>query len=122
MANLTGLSNDTQFQVENEFLITYYKAFRAYFISLFYLANKKYKEAVGFFFRVEKYVKTIESSFKNISNVSELSVKNYKAELELLVKELNQSKYKIQTAALLEVGTGDIENNSTGKENLVNII
>lgn len=111
MANLPGLLYDDKFILENEFLITFHKAFRCYYISLFYLASKKYKEAVGFFFRVENYVKKIDANLKNLDKASELydSKSSFETKKEKLVKELNQSKYKIQTAAILEAETNENE-------------
>ncbi len=121
---MPGLSNENQFQSENEFLILFYKTFRAYYISLFYLANKKYKEAIGFFFRVEKYVKQIEASLNALDKTCELyKQKNtFVEQKDHLVKELNQSKYKIQTAAILEVSTNENEVSSVGKENFDKIV
>ena len=102
----------------------FYKTFRAYYISLFYLANKKYKEAIGFFFRVEKYVKQIEASLNALDKTCELyKQKNtFVEQKDRLVKELNQSKYKIQTAAILEVSTNENEVSSVGKENFDKIV
>lgn len=113
MANLPGLLYDEKFILENEFLITFHKAFRCYYISLFYLASKKYKEATGFFFRVENYVKKIDANLKSLDKTSELfdSKSSFERKKDILVKELNQSKYKIQTAAILEAETNENEEN-----------
>ncbi len=100
MTNLPGLLYDTKFVQETEFLILFHKTFRCYYISLFYLANKKYKEASGFFFRVEGYVRRVESALNAVTDKNQQS--EFKKELDILVKDLNQSKYKIQTAAILE--------------------
>lgn len=120
MSNLPGLMYDDQFISENEFLITFHKTFRCYYISLFYLANKKYEEAVGFFFRVENYMKKIESNLQNLSKTSDLQ--SSKAEFEkqknILLKDLNQSKYKIQTAAILESEANETEENEMLKAKL----
>lgn len=104
MSNLPGLMYNEEFIAETEFLITFHKTFRCYYISLFYLANKKYKEAVGFFFRVENYIKKLETNLTNMSKSSTLyDTKNkFIEQKNSLVKDLNQSKYKIQTAAILE--------------------
>ena len=113
MANLPGLLYDEKFILENEFLITFHKAFRCYYISLFYLTSKKYKEATGFFFRVENYVKKIDANLKSLDKTSELfdSKSSFERKKDILVKELNQSKYKIQTAAILEAETNENEEN-----------
>jgi hypothetical protein len=122
MSNLAGFSYDKQFQNEIEFLVLFYKTFRAYYISLFYLANKKYTEAVGFIFRVENYVKTVQTNMKSFEKKEDLGkpIKEYEDQLNILIAELNQSKYKIQTAALLEVNDENQQNNL--KENLEKIV
>lgn len=117
MANLPGLLYDNQFISENEFLISFHKTFRCYYISMFYLANKKYKEAVSFFFRVENYVKKVEADLKALDKTSELqaSKADFENQLKSLVKELSQSKYKIQTAAILESEANENEENELQK-------
>lgn len=120
MSNLPGILYDDQFISDNEFLITFHKTFRCYYISLFYLANKKYKEAVGFFFRVETYIKKIETNIASLSKSSELQARKseFETEKDILVKELNQSKYKIQTAAILESEVNENEENELVKAKL----
>lgn len=104
MSNLPGLMYDENFLSEIEFLIAFHKTFRCYYISLFYLSNKKYKEAVGFFFRVENYVRKVESNLASLTKDSKLyeQKESFVKQKDILVKDLNQSKYKIQTAAILE--------------------
>lgn len=79
----------------------FYKMYRAYYISLFYLTSKKYKESVGFIFKVESYLKQAESGLKTLPK-TELNVDDLSKQLKDLSTELNQSKYKIQSAAILE--------------------
>lgn len=100
MASLPGLLYDAQFSEENEFFVLFHKTFRCYYISLFYLANKKYKEASGFFFRVEGYVKRVQAGLAAVADESRQA--EFAEQVARLVGELNQSKYKIQTAAILE--------------------
>ena len=102
LANLPGLSNDKQFQIENDFMQMFYKMFRAYYISLFYLSSKKYKEAVGFIFKVEQYLKQFEATLKSFNNKSDLNLNELQQLVKELSVELNQSKYKLQSAAILE--------------------
>ena len=124
MSNLPGLMCDDQFISENEFLITFHKTFRCYYISLFYLANKKYEEAVGFFFRVENYMKKIESNLQNLSKTSDLqpSKAEFEKQKNILLKDLNQSKYKIQTAAILESEANETEENEMLKAKLNKLV
>lgn len=124
MANLPGLLYDNQFISENEFLISFHKTFRCYYISMFYLANKKYKEAVSFFFRVENYVKKVEADLKALDKTSELqaSKADFENQLKSLVKELSQSKYKIQTAAILESEANENEENELQKNKWSKIV
>lgn len=98
--------------------MTYYKAFKAYYITLFYLANKRFKEAVGFCFKVEKYLKELREKLKALSNNSELisTREEMKKEMDYLANELNNSKYKIQTSALLESGSDSVEDKLTDHE------
>ena len=96
MGNLPGLSNDKQFQNENEYIILFYKAYRSYYISLFYLINKKYREAVGFCFKVDGYLKQLKEGLDNLTLVSGSKLDNIKLknELKMLASDLNQAKYK----------------------------
>ena len=127
MAKLPGLYNDQVFLSDNDALTVFYQAYRAYNISLFYLANKKYKEAAGFFFKSEKYIKSVEASLKSLHKSSEV-LKNKKEiddKLQLLGNELNQSKFKIQTAAILGDETGetvDAKEAETNKEKMSKIV
>ena len=105
----------------------FYKTFRAYYISLFYLANKKYSEAVAFCFKVENYIKQVEASLGKISNQSDLAKQKsgYQAEIKGLKNEVDQSKYKIQTAALLKDDfneTADQKDKEANKEKLQKIV
>ncbi len=115
MNNLPGLSNDKQFNFESEFYVNYYKTFRVYYIYLFYLTNKRYQEAVGFCFKLEKYIKQVENSFNEMSKIAgkNIDMNKFKNELSTLSHELNQSKYKLQTAAILDNHDGSIEANVT---------
>lgn len=124
MSNLPGLMYNEQFVAETEFLITFHKTFRCYYISLFYLANKKYKEAVGFFFRVENYIKKLELNLTNMSTNSALhgSKDKFIDQKNSLVKDLNQSKYKIQTAAILESETTENEEKELLNDKLNKIV
>jgi signal recognition particle subunit SRP68 len=111
LANLPGLSNDKQFQNENDFMQMFYKMFRAYYISLFYLSSKKYKEAVGFIFKVEQYLKQFETTLKSFNNKSDLNLNELQQSVKELSIELNQSKYKLQSAAILE--TSDLTDSTS---------
>ena len=103
MSNLPGLSNDKQYLIDSEFLTLFYKMFRAYYISLFYLACKKYKEAVGFTFKVDTYIKQVETILKTtLAKTQDLNKTELENSVQELKHELNQSKYKIQSAAILE--------------------
>ncbi len=66
MSSLPGLSDDHDLLADNEFNATYYNAFRCYYICLFYLADKKFAEAIGFSFKLDKYIKTIEKSLTQL--------------------------------------------------------
>ena len=118
MANLPGLSNDKQFSAETEFLVLFYKAQRAFYICLFYLTNKKYKEAIGFSFKVESYLKQLDSdlSTKFRSNnkqttssesLSKEKLDDLEAQVKKLRDDLNQLKYKMQTASILDENIDD---------------
>jgi signal recognition particle subunit SRP68 len=127
LANLPGLSQDQQYQNDNELLVLFYKIFRAFYISLFYLTNKRYKEAVGFCFKVEKNVNDVRQGLKELSKTSDLvkTKSEMESKLDSLIKEINEFKYKIQTAAILEEDTGMDDKNAQMKETLqkkVNII
>ena len=113
---MPGLLADKQYQTDNELLSNYYKAFRAYYIALFYLANKKYKEAVGFCFKVESYVKTVKVSLSKLAKSSDLLAerKEMESQLDWLISELNNSKYKIQSSALLESTSDQAVEEKTG--------
>jgi len=103
MSNLPGLSNDKQYLIESEFLTSYYKMFRSYYICLFYLSTKKYNESVGFIFKVETYIKQVEASFSaTMAKTQDLNKTDLDASIQELKREVNQSKYKIQSAAILE--------------------
>jgi signal recognition particle subunit SRP68 len=104
LSNLVGLGTDAAYQADNELQVLYFKAFRSFYICLFYLANKKYSEAVGFCFKCENYNKQVASSLEKLSKNSELLSKKsiYVNDLRALEKELNELKYKIQTASLLK--------------------
>jgi hypothetical protein len=81
------------------------------------LTNKKYKEAAGFCFKVENNVRLIESSLEKFSKTSDLlnSKADLQTQLKKLLNELNESEYKVQTAAILEDGTN--ESADSKKEN-----
>ena len=103
MSNLPGLSNDKQYLIESEFLTSYYKMFRSYYICLFYLSTKKYNESVGFIFKVETYIMQVEASFSaTMAKTQDLNKTDLDASIQELKREVNQSKYKIQSAAILE--------------------
>lgn len=106
MSNLPGIIYDKTAQSDIEFLNLFYKAFRAYYISMFYLLNKKYKESVGFSFRVENYVKQIEprlaSGAGKHTEFDKSKLDELNRQLTQLKSDLNQSKFKIQTNAILE--------------------
>jgi signal recognition particle subunit SRP68 len=118
MSNLPGIIYDKSAQSDIELLNLYYKTFRAYYISMFYLLNKKYKESIGFCFRVESYLKQLEPRLAAAASVASskpaLTATDQTAELDKvkladldrhlkqLKSDLNQSKFKIQTNAILE--------------------
>jgi signal recognition particle subunit SRP68 len=106
MSNLPGLLYDKLVQSDIELQCQYFRTFRAYYISLFYLYNKKYKESIGFCFRVETYLKQLESRLQTIkekeTELDKSKLKEFEAQLKQLRLDLNQSKYKIQTNAILE--------------------
>jgi hypothetical protein len=60
------VNDDHDLIVDNEFNVTYYNAFRCYYICSFYLADRKFEEAIGFTFKLDKYIKTIEKSYKEL--------------------------------------------------------
>jgi hypothetical protein len=90
------------------------------------LTNKRYQEAVGFCFKLEKYIKQVEDSFNEMSKIAgkNIDLNRLKNELSLLSDELNQSKYKLQTAAILDDGSVDtsINDASQTKEKLSKIV
>lgn len=101
MAQLPGLLADQEYQNDSEFTVLFYKTFRAYYISLFYLAIKKYKEAIGFCFKVDGYLKQLNLMIKETKK-TELKLDEFKSKLEKLKTDLEQFKFKIQAEALLE--------------------
>jgi Skp family chaperone for outer membrane proteins len=126
MSNLPGLTTDSVYQSDNELQIAYFKAFRAFFICLFYLANKKYSEAVGFCFKCENYIRQVASSLEKLPKKSDVEkVKAaYQNELKKLEKELNEYKYKIQTASLLKEDSNETlkDTKDSHKEKLEKIV
>ncbi len=93
------------------------------------MVNKKYKEAAGFCFKVENNARLIESSMEKFTKSSDLL--NLKSDLQTqlkkLLNELNESEYKVQTAAILEDGTSESadskkENEKTSNEKLEKIV
>ena len=103
----------------------FYKMFRSYYISLFYLSTKKYKEAVGFIFKVEIYVKQVEQDLKSLKNKSDLNLNELEKFVKDLTSEINQSKYKIQSAAILEsneISSLSDQNTDLTKEQLEKIV
>lgn len=58
---------------DNAVHVIYFNAFRAFYVSLFYLNNTKYKEAAGFIFKCESYVKELESKLNSMSSNSSIS-------------------------------------------------
>ena len=123
MANLPGLQNDQQFKSENELAMLLYQTFRAYYICVFYLTNKKYREAVGFCFKVDAYIRKLHSELNSATaktqTLKSLDVTRVRGELAWLSGELNQSRYKIQTAAILEEPD---ENREPAKEKLDKLV
>ena len=111
---MPGLTTDGNYQNDNELQITYFKAFRSYYICLFYLANKRYSEAVGFCFKCENYINQVMASLDKLSKQSDLEKLKavYQANLKKLEKDLNESKYKIQTAALLKDDSNETQKDS----------
>jgi len=126
MSNLPGLTTDSVYQSDNELQIAYFKAFRTFFICLFYLANKKYSEAVGFCFKCENYIRQVASSLEKLPKKSDVEkVKAaYQNELKKLEKELNEYKYKIQTASLLKEDSNETlkDTKDSHKEKLEKIV
>jgi len=126
MSNLPGLTTDSVYQSDNELQIAYFKAFRTFFICLFYLANKKYSEAVGFCFKCENYIRQVASSLEKLPKKSDVEkVKGaYQNELKKLEKELNEYKYKIQTASLLKEDSNETlkDTKDSHKEKLEKIV
>lgn len=100
MSQLPGLIVDQDYQNDSEFNILFYKTFRAYYISLFYLAIKKYQEAIGFCFKVDEYLKSLDSSLGAIRK-TELKIDEIKTRLQKLRNDLEQLKFKLQAEALL---------------------
>lgn len=126
MANLPGLQYDKQFQNDSELFILFNKTFRAYYISLFYLAIKKYKESIGFCFKVDGYIKEAEAALVGLDSKSEMEKSkqdDMKSELKQLRTELEQFKYKLQTEALLENGLEELslKDQEVNKEKLEKI-
>ncbi|CAF0795053.1 unnamed protein product [Brachionus calyciflorus] len=101
MSQLPGLIYDQEYQNDSELIILLHKTFRAYYISLFYLANKKYKESIGFCFKVDNYLKQLDLMLKGLKK-TELKVDEMRSKMDKLKIDLEQFKYRIQTEALLE--------------------
>ncbi len=99
---------DRQFTDDTEFLMQFYKTLRAYYICLFYLINKKYKEAISFCFRVETYLKQLNTDLQRLkksqptSDLTKEKLSYVESQLKQLTDDLNQSRYKIQTASILD--------------------
>lgn len=68
--------------------------------------NKKYKEAAGFIFKSEGYVKDFEKKCDNLSLTSSISKDVLKSGISRLKTDLSDNKYKLQSSAFLE----DVEN------------
>lgn len=118
MSNLPGIIYDQQAQSDLELQCSYYRTLRAFYISLHYLLNKKYKESLGFCFRVESYLKQLEPSLASVGKNTEIErekLRQFEAQLNQLKIELNQSKYKIQTNVILEDDSVSMDEGS--KEN-----
>jgi hypothetical protein len=91
---------------DNTIHVIYFNAFRSFYISIFYLNNKKYKEAAGFIFKSEGYVKDVEKKLDNLSLTSSISKDVLKSGISRLKIDLSDSKYKLQSSAFLQ----DVEN------------
>jgi signal recognition particle subunit SRP68 len=107
MSNLPGLSNDQQFTADADFLVLFYKTLRAFYICLFYSANKKFKEAVGFCFKVDTYLKQLDGELPTLKKsprgeLDAARLEGIESDLKKLRGELNESKYKLQTASIMD--------------------
>jgi len=116
--NLTGLQTDGSYLRENEFFINFYMTYRAYYIYLFYMTNKKFAEAVGFCFKVKKYLDVVDKSFPSSASFDKSA---FKADLAKLAAELNDSKYKLQTEAFLNDPSMIVEDTRSQDEKLAKI-
>jgi signal recognition particle subunit SRP68 len=107
---------------------------RAFYIGLFYLTNKKYKESIGFCFKVDSYLKLIDADLpkiregvKKASRSEQLDAAKLvyvDGQLSALRDELSQTKYKLQTAAFLDDGSttvDDEESSGVDKKQLAKI-
>lgn len=113
MSNLPGLSNDRQFTADIELLVLFYKSLRAFYICLFYLTNKKLREAIAFSFKVDTYLKQVESDLtpaaKKSTELDKSRLEEMKSELVKLKDDLAQLKYKMQTSSILDEASGGDE-------------
>lgn len=117
MSNLPGILYDQSAQSDIELQCLYYRTLRAFYISMHYLLNKKYKESIGFCFRVESYIKQLEPLLASASKNKKTELEpekigQFKTQLDQLQVDLNQSKYKIQTNAILEDGSASADESS----------
>jgi signal recognition particle subunit SRP68 len=130
LSNLPGLSNDQSFTSDADFLVLFYKALRAFYICLFFSTNKKFKEAVGFCFKVESYLKQLDSDLPQLRESVKRSPRNeldskklesIESELKKLRGDLNESKYKLQTASIMDDTVDDDKDNKVDKSKLQKI-
>ncbi|RNA32885.1 signal recognition particle subunit SRP68 [Brachionus plicatilis] len=120
MAQLPGLVADQEYQSDSELSVLFYKTFRAYYIGLFYLAIKKYKEAIGFCFKVDSYFKQLDQMIGAMRK-TELKLDEMKSRVEKLRTDLEQFKYKIQAEALLEDKMEDLKELEQNRDKLEKI-
>lgn len=108
MSNLPGILYDKQAQSDIDLQCQYHRTWRAYYIALHYMHIKKYKESAAFCFRVETYLKQLESSLvaamkpKSGSELDVELLRRFDEQLKQLRGEVNQCKYKLQTSMIME--------------------
>lgn len=100
LQQLQGFENDSKYQAEVNELALAFKAFRTYYIALTLINLKRWKEAVALYERSTKYAKEALQSNK-------MNQFNLRAELTVLVKNIEGSRFSAHAYSVLEDDSTD---------------
>ena len=95
--SLAGLEGDEKLSSDIETKITFYKAFRSYYIALAFIASQKWAEAMAVFQRSLQYVSQVRISERTSGNIPNISLLQARARKDL-GKELSSELPKLEEA------------------------